>query len=152
MKIVQATIENAEEILKLQKLAYHSEAELYNNYNISPITQTIGEIKDQFKNHIFLKALSEVEIVGTVRAYEKDGTCYIGRLAVSPKMQNQGIGRALLVEIESYFKANRFELFTGTKSEKNINLYQRSGYSIFKKEKQGCGGAVEICYMEKFCK
>lgn len=44
MEIVQASVTDAEEILKLQKLAYQIEAERYNDYNIPPLKQTIEEI------------------------------------------------------------------------------------------------------------
>jgi len=152
MKIIQAAVKDAEEILKLQRLAYRSEAELYNDYEISPLKQTINEMLGQFKTHLFLKAASKGQIIGTVRAYEKDGTCYVRRLAVSPEMQNQGIGTALMKKIEGCFKAGRFELFTGAKSAKNIHLYQKLGYSVFRKEQHGCGGSIEIVYMEKFRK
>lgn len=125
MEILQATIADAEEILTLQKLAYQSEAERYSNYNIPPLTQTPDEIKDQFRNHIFLKAISEGRTIGTVRAYEENGTCYIGRLAVHPNSQNRGIGTALMKAIEGYFKPQRFELFVGSRSDKNIYLYKK---------------------------
>ena len=56
MIIEQATVLDAEEILKLQKLAYLSEVEIYNDYSIPPLTQTIKEIEVEFKDYIFLKA------------------------------------------------------------------------------------------------
>jgi ribosomal protein S18 acetylase RimI-like enzyme len=59
--------------------------------------------KNQFKDHIILKAVSNDKIIGTVRAHEKGGTCYIGRLAIHPDLQNQGIGTALMKEIEKYY-------------------------------------------------
>ncbi|MDD2523419.1 MAG: GNAT family N-acetyltransferase [Endomicrobiaceae bacterium] len=153
MEILKASIKDAKEILDLQKTAFESEAELYGNYSIEPLNQSIEEIKQQFNSYIFLKAVSaDGSIVGTVRAFEKDGTCYIGKLAVSPKMQNNGIATLIMKEIEKYFKCNRFELFTGIKSEKNIHLYKKLGYSVFKKEQKGCGGGVEIVYMEKSVK
>lgn len=151
MEILQATIADAEEILTLQKLAYQSEAERYSNYNIPPLTQTPDEIKDQFRNHIFLKAVSEGRTIGTVRAYEENGTCYIGRLAVHPDSQNRGIGTALMKAIEGYFKPQRFELFIGSRSDKNIYLYKKLGYAVCKTEKYGCGD-IEVFSMEKYCK
>lgn len=151
MEILQATITDAEEILKLQKLAYQIEAERYNDYNIPPLKQTIDEIKEQFKTHIFLKAVSEGEILGTVRAYEKDETCYIGKLAVLPNKQNQGIGTALMKEIEKYFIPKRFELFVGSKSDNNIHLYQKLGFNVYKTGNYECGH-IEILYMEKINK
>ncbi len=45
MFIKIANISDLEEILKLQKLAYKSEAEIYNDYSIPPLLQTIDEIK-----------------------------------------------------------------------------------------------------------
>ena len=148
MKISQATIEDAEEILSLQKLAYRIEAERYNDYNISPLTQTLEEIKAQFDNLIFLKAVARGKIIGTVRAHEEKGTCYVGRLAVRPEMQNRGVGTALMQEIEKYYKPKRFELFAGSKSDDNIHLYKKLGYHIFKKSKYEHGN-IEIYYMEK---
>jgi hypothetical protein len=88
MEILRANVIDAEKIMNLQKLAYRSEAERYNDYNITPLKQTLPEIIEQFKTNIFLKAVSENRIVGTVRAYEENDTCFIGRLAVDPEMQN----------------------------------------------------------------
>lgn len=148
-RILKAEITDAEEILKLQKSAYQIEAKRYNNYDILPLKQTLEELKSQFKNHIILKAVSDEKIIGTVRAYGKDGTCYIGRLAVSLDMHNQGIGTALMKEIEKYFTPKRYELFVGSKSDKNIYLYQKLGYNIFETNQYECGN-IEIFYMEKF--
>ena len=75
-------------------------------------------------------------IIGSVRAYSKEGTCYIGRLIGHPDFQNRGVGTKLMNEIEGIFKTcQRFELFTGDKSERNLYLYQKLGYRIFKKAK-----------------
>lgn len=147
-QILKAEMNNTEEILKIQKLAYKSEAKRYNNYDIPPLKQTIGELKKQFKNHIILKAVSSGEIIGTVRAYEKNGICYVGRLSVRPNMQNQGIGTSLMKKIEKYFNPERFELFVGSKSDKNIHLYQKLGYNIFETNQYECGN-IEIFYMKK---
>jgi ribosomal protein S18 acetylase RimI-like enzyme len=148
IQIVRSTVDDAREILKLQKLAYQSEAERYDNYDIPPLTQTIEEVIDQFKTHIFLKAISGGKMVGTVRAHEEHGICYIGRLAVHPDRQNLGIGTALMKAIEGYYRPERFELFVGSKSNKNIYLYRKLGYSIYKTDKYECGD-IEIYYMEK---
>jgi len=148
MKITQAKINDALAILNLQKLAYQSEAERYHDFKIPPLTQTLSEVKEQFKTNIFLKAVKKEQTVGTVRAYKKDKTCHIGRLAVHPLFQKQGIGTALMQAIEAYFPQKRFELFVGAKSDNNINLYQKLGYKIYKKGKHE-GTDIDIFYMEK---
>jgi ribosomal protein S18 acetylase RimI-like enzyme len=147
-EISKAQIIDADEILKIQKWAYQIEAKRYNNYDIPPLKQTLEELRSQFKDYIILKAVSNDKIIGTVRAHEKDGTCYIGRLAVHPNLQNQGIGTALMKEIEKYYTPLRYELFVGSKSDNNIHLYQRLGYNIYQKQQYECGD-IEIFYMEK---
>jgi ribosomal protein S18 acetylase RimI-like enzyme len=133
MIIEKATVSDAGELLALQKLAYRSEAEIYNDFNIPPLVQTLESMEEDFKNQFFLKAVLDGRIIGSVRAYSKEGTCSIGRLVVHPDFQNRGIGTRLMDEIEKIFSGcKRFELFTGDKSERNLRLYQKRGYRIFK--------------------
>lgn len=149
MSIEQATIEDAQEILALQKLAYASEAEIYNDFTIQPLHQTLDEIKDEFANQCFLKFCSDGRIAGSVRAYVKDEICFIGKLIVHPEYQNQGIGTKLLEEIENAFDhVTRYELFTGHKSQKNLHLYEKNGYKIFRRQK--LTNDLTIVSMEKY--
>jgi len=133
MIIENAVVGDAEEILALQKLAYQSEAEIYHDFTIPPLIQTSEEIEKDFESQIFLKAISDGKIIGSVRAYAKEGTCYVGRLIVHPDFQNHGIGKQLMGRIEEVFKGvPRFEIFTGHKSERNLHLYGKLGYRRFK--------------------
>jgi ribosomal protein S18 acetylase RimI-like enzyme len=127
-----ATVEDAAEILALQKAAYQSEALLYNSDSIPPLLQTLDEIQSQFATRLFLKAVEEERIVGSIRGYQDGTTCHIERLFVEPERRGRGIGSGLLEAIESHFpQAERFELFTGHKSESNLRLYERAGYRVF---------------------
>ncbi|MDD5108584.1 MAG: GNAT family N-acetyltransferase [Candidatus Omnitrophica bacterium] len=108
---------------------------MYNDFSLSPLTQTLEEIKSDFKNKVFLKSVMHDKAVGSVRAYMEENTCHIGRLIVHPSYQNYGLGRKLMHKIEAYFaQAARFEVFTGHKSRRNIYFHQRLGYKIFKRE------------------
>lgn len=148
MKIVVAKREDLPEILKLQKLCYLSEAKIYNVYNIPPLVQTLEVIEKDLSNQFFLKAVIDNKVIGSVRAYQKGETCYIGRLIVHPEYQNRGVGTKLMKEIEASFKdAKRFELFTGYKSSKNLYLYQKLGYTPFKTEEEQDG--PKLLHLEK---
>ncbi len=148
MIIERARASDAEEILSLQKLAFRREAVIYNDFNISPLVQTLNDIDKDFRRQIFLKATIEGRIIGSVRAFANGETCFVGRLVVHPDFQNQGIGTKLMNEIESLFRTcRRFELFTGNKSERNIYLYQKAGYKIFKTEK--ITDNITLVYLEK---
>ncbi len=133
--IEPALIEDAPRILELQKLAYQSEAEIYSDFSLSPLTQTLEELKQDFETKTFLKAVMNDKIIASVRAYVQADTCYIGRLIVHPLYQNLGIGQKLMTQIESYFGyVKRYELFTGHQSKRNIYFYKKGGYATFKTE------------------
>lgn len=149
MEIKIGKIENAYEILELQKLAYQSEAVLYNDYNIPPLRQSLNSIKSDFNKYLFLIVFDSEKIIGSVKAKEENDSCYIGRLIVHPNYQGRGIGTRLMNAVEGCFpNAKRFELFTGSKSFKNINLYKKVGYKIFKDNI--VSGEVGLVYLEKY--
>ncbi len=134
--IEQASIEDAKEILDLQKLSYRSEAAIYDDYTIPPLIQTLEEIQADINKQIFLKALANGKIVGSVRAYTRQKICLIGRLIVHPRHQNQGLGARLMDEIEKTFsRVESYELFTGHLSERNIHFYKKRGYKTFNSER-----------------
>lgn len=123
-------------ILELQKEAYRQEAEIYNNFNIQPLTQDIESLKLEWQNGIVLKAEKNGQIIGSARAKLVDNVCKIGKLIVKPDFQNRGIGKQLLQEIEKLFdNCSIYELFTGNKSEKNLTIYRKSGYQDCKEER-----------------
>ncbi len=148
VKIVQAGIDDASEILELQKIAYQKEAVLYDDWNIPPLIQTLSEIQYEMRKKIFLKAIRNERIIGSVRAYLNADSCIIGRLIVHPECQGKGIGTLLMQKIEGQFvNARRFELFTGAKSVDNIRLYQKLGYAEYRQE--NLPSKVRLVFMEK---
>ena len=149
MIIKTATIDDLPAILDLQKVCYLQEAEIYDTTEIPPLKETIKDLEIAFlQGTIFLKLEEKNEIIGSVRAYETDGTCYIGKLIVHPHFQNKGYGTQLLSSIESLFmNCDRFELFTGHKSSKNLYLYTKLGYREF--ERVFMYDGLELIFLEK---
>jgi GNAT superfamily N-acetyltransferase len=82
------------------------------------MTPTLEDIEASFHEHVFLKAVLNDAIVGSIRARIAEGSCFIGRLIVDPKFQHQGIGRRLLSTMEALYPGLRFELFTGHLSKR----------------------------------
>jgi ech hydrogenase subunit C len=149
LDILPAQIQDSQEILALQKLAYQGEAEIYNDFSLSPLTQTLEELRNDFKDKLFLKSVMHDKIIGSVRAFIDQGTCHIGRLIVHPSYQNYGLGKKLLQKIEETFpQAIRFEVFIGHKSRRNIYFYQKAGYKVFKLKR--VSEIRQRVFMEKF--
>ena len=147
--IVPANQDQLPAILHLQKECYQAEAALYNDYTIPPLTQTPESIREDFeKGILFLVALVDGNVIGSVRGFAENDTAYIGRLIVQSNFQNKGIGKALMSEIEFALNAcKRYELFTGFKSEKNLAMYGKLGYAEFKRQR--INEDLTLVYLEK---
>lgn len=131
LTISRAGEADATELLALQREAYQSEAEIYQDWSIAPLTETEGQFLQALRGQAILAARQDGRIVGSVRVELHETTCRIGRLFVSPHIQGKGLGRQLLQAAEGiYPAANCFQLFTGSKSVRNIALYQRLGYGL----------------------
>jgi ribosomal protein S18 acetylase RimI-like enzyme len=131
--ISDATDQDTEQILKLQYLGYQSEAELYGDWSIEPLTQTLESLREELAGRQVLVARLGDEVVGTVRGWVgEDGIGRISRLVVHPRMQGHGLGGRLLRAVEDRLAAQQevtaFQLFTGHRSLGNIRLYARQGY------------------------
>jgi ech hydrogenase subunit C len=156
---LRADKSDAPEILALQKIAYQSEAELYGDNSLPALQQTLEDLENDFERMpqreatvlgargaedsratdsdriIFLKAVVNGKIIGSIRGYAMDGTAYLSRLNVHPYFRRRGIGRRLLDEIEHVFpQVNRFETKTGHQSKRNLYQLAKRGYKTFKTE------------------
>jgi ribosomal protein S18 acetylase RimI-like enzyme len=148
ISIEPAGLDDAAEVLALQKLAFQSEAALWDDDTIPPLTQTLDQIAADFGSHRYLKAVEGGRIVGAVRGRLEHGTCHVGRLMVHPDLQNQGLGKRLMAAVEAHFpSAERFEIFTGEISLRNIHLYEKLGYRAFKTQR--LNAKVTLVFMEK---
>ncbi|MFD3552329.1 GNAT family N-acetyltransferase [Streptomyces goshikiensis] len=132
--ISAAAAEDVEQIFKLQYLAFQREAELYGNYRIQPLTQTLDSLKGELETDTVLVARLGDEVVGTVRGnVDEDGTAKIAKLCVHPRLQGHGLGARLLRAVEEALQGDggttRFRLHTGHKSESNLRLYRKAGYT-----------------------
>lgn len=148
IEIKDALNDDLGRILELQYLAYQSEAELLGTSDIPPLKQTLTEVEAEFKRGVILKAVeSSGTIIGSVRGWAEEGTLYVGKLIVHPEQQGHGIGSRLLEAIEERCPHTRCELFTSAKSVKNIRLYERIGYKVFRGEK--ISEQLSFVYLEK---
>jgi ribosomal protein S18 acetylase RimI-like enzyme len=147
---------DAPEILALQKVAYQSEAELYGDDSLPALQQSLEDLQNDFERRpnreasllgargqtedaddrvLFIKAVVNGKIIGSIRGFAVDDTAYLSRMMVHPYFRGRGIGRRLLEEIERAFpNVARFETKTGHHSKRNFFQLTQRGYSEFKRE------------------
>ncbi|MER5355357.1 GNAT family N-acetyltransferase [Kitasatospora sp. NPDC002551] len=150
--ISTADTDDAEQILKLQYLGYQSEAELYGDWAIEPLTQSLESLLTELtEQHVLVARLGD-EVVGTVRGrVGADGVARIGRLVVHPRMQRHGLGGRLLQALEQRLADDgaptSYRLFTGHRSLGNLRLYARQGYRQTAVEQ--VSGRLALVHLEK---
>jgi ech hydrogenase subunit C len=134
--IERAYVGDAPEILALQKIVYQNEAEIYNDASLTPLRQSLAEMRADFAGRVFLKAVAGGKIVGSVRGKLEQDTAHVGWLIVHPYFWNRGIGLRLLGAIEEHFPtARRFETFMGEKARYTMTPFQTMGYAMSRQEK-----------------
>ncbi|MBR1807185.1 MAG: GNAT family N-acetyltransferase [Selenomonadaceae bacterium] len=147
VSIMRADRADLPKILALQYTAYQSEAKLFSDQNIPPLMQTLSDIEAEFNAGIFLKAVTGDEIIGSVRGHVDGQTTYVGKLIVHPNRQGRGLGTKRLAAIERHSPTARYELFTSTRSLRNISLYERLGYKKFRERR--ITDELTFVYLEK---
>ncbi len=135
------------EILTLQRAAYATEAQLYDDPFLPALVQTAAELAEEITHSRGMVARAGARIAGALRWTTHDGTVHIGRITIAPDLQGRGIGTQLLRAAETASGASRAELFTGHLSAANIRLYEREGYKEFRRETLRPG--VELVYLAR---
>ena len=156
LELLRMTIADAGEVLTVQRAAYVSEAQLYNDPFLPALTQTLDEVIAEIESGGGFVLRKSGRLVGAVRTRVVSGLLHIGRLTVAPDMQGLGFGSILMnaaegeataTDEESSLAADAAILFTGKLSEANLRLYARRGYVETHREQLGTG--VELVHMRK---
>ena len=149
MAIAVVAEQDLDQILQLQKRAFHGQALIYNDFSLPPLTQTIDDLKKEFRDKTIYKVEQDGKIIASIRCFRKNNILYIEKLIVDPDCQNKGIGTSIMREVEAKYShiVNRFALFTGDKSVRNIHLYTKLGYRELRQEPTSRG--FKLIYMEK---
>jgi predicted N-acetyltransferase YhbS len=114
-------------LLLVQQAAFGEYANLYTVSGWT--TETLDSLKeDAREKHIFV-AEAEGTVVGSVRFWTVAGVCIIRLLSVNPTNQGQGVGKALIREIEqAATDAHKFYACTMLRTARNIHLFMSLGY------------------------
>ncbi|QDB80131.1 GNAT family N-acetyltransferase [Georgenia sp. 311] len=122
----------AGELLTVRRAAFVTEAQLYGDPNIPALTQTLPELRADLARAdvVTLGAWAGTRLVGSIRVELEDERANLGRLAVVPDLQGQGLGTQLLMAVLEYLPEQTKEVwvFTGQDSKQNLSMYAKHGY------------------------
>jgi len=135
--ITKATSKDITALEKLINLAYRgeiskkgwaTEANLLEGKRI-----TLDQLEKIFedKNNTILKYTENNQIIGSVLLTDKGDKLYLGMLAISPELQNKGVGKKILQEAEVHALSlglSKIVMTVITIRAKLIEWYNRHGY------------------------
>jgi ribosomal protein S18 acetylase RimI-like enzyme len=123
---------DAGELLTVRRAAFVTEAQLYDDPHIPALTQTLDELRADLARPdvVTLAAWMGTRMIGSVRVGLEEDRALLGRLAVVPDLQGQGIGTKLLMSVLTYLPEDTKEVwvFTGQDSKQNLSLYAKHGF------------------------
>jgi N-acetylglutamate synthase-like GNAT family acetyltransferase len=152
INLIKASIDDAEEIYKMQIITFKPLLEKYQDYDLNPssekIEKTVARLNEEITDYYIIK-LKENSIGGIrIRRYEEGNLCKVGPLFILPEYQNRGIAQNVFKIIEKeYNPKNGWILDTILQEKGNCHLYEKIGYKktgeIKKNER------MDIIYYEK---
>jgi tRNA (guanine37-N1)-methyltransferase len=122
----------------LQLAAFLSEARLYDDYTIPPLTDDPAATTARLERGNVLMAVAGTRIVGSVQLVVDEAVGHVERLIVAPDWQGRGLGARLLRAAEQLAPAEvtSYTLDTGALSDRNLALYRKAGYRETGREAQ----------------
>ncbi|MER5476372.1 GNAT family N-acetyltransferase [Streptomyces sp. NPDC002734] len=131
--ISRATEQDAEQIFRLRYLCFQSEAVIYGDHRLGPLTESLADVRAEIASGIVCVARLGEEVIGAVYGrVTADDAGEIDGLCVHPRLQGHGIGARLLRAAEAAVTESSqvaaFRLSAGNRSEPGLRLYRRLGY------------------------
>jgi ribosomal protein S18 acetylase RimI-like enzyme len=131
IQIRLAVADEAAAIASVLHQAFVAYQSLYTAEAFAITTPTAAQIEQRWKEGPVWSVMKDGQLVGTVAAVAKNDALYIRSMAVAPNERGRGIGKMLLLELENFARAGRFQrmiLSTTPFLDHAIRLYEGCGF------------------------
>jgi ribosomal protein S18 acetylase RimI-like enzyme len=122
MEIVKASLRDLNALRKLEQISFDKDA--------WPLFDLIAVLT--FPEVIRFKAVEDGQMVGFVAGdpRPRDGWGWVATIAVDPRYQRRGIGRALLHQCEASLGVPRVRLTVRISNQGAVTMYEKEGYGL----------------------
>lgn len=150
--LLKATESDMREIWKMQVEAFKSLLEKYQDYDMSPATESYENVLNKYKqpwtSYFFI--IRNNEKVGVVRVIDKkDGSRKrIAPIWIMSAFRNQGLAQLAMREVEKLYDSHHWQLDTILQEQGNIYLYEKLGYNRID-EIENIKNGMDIVYFHK---
>ena len=131
IKLVKASIDDAEKIWSMQVKAFASLLEKYQDYDTNPGNETVDKVRQriEMKNSDYYFIYNNNIPVGSIRVRVMDnGEKRLSPIFILPEYRNQGIAQQAIMEAEKIYGAKHWLLETILEEKGNCYLYEKMGY------------------------
>jgi [ribosomal protein S18]-alanine N-acetyltransferase len=122
MEIQKANIMDLSALRKLEQISFDKDA--------WPLFDLIAVLT--FPEVVRFKAVEDGQMVGFVAGdpRPRDGWGWVATIAVDPRYQRRGIGRALLHQCEASLGVSRVRLTVRISNQGAVTMYEKEGYGL----------------------
>ena len=130
-------VEEAQDILAVQKEAFREDLERYKDHKTNPANEPIEKLIYKInKNHHYTILIDDIIIGGAEVRLDSEDECYINRIFLSPEYQDSGFGSQIMIFLETeYPSVKKWTLSTPHLNYRNHHFYEKFG---FKKVGEHC--------------
>lgn len=132
IKLVRASVSDAETIWEMQRAAFAELLEKYEDYETSPanepLDKTVNRLNSPESYFYFIRVGSEN--VGAIRVVDKKNgdDKRISPIFIMPEYRGNGYAQAAIKAVEAIHGASGWELDTILQEAGNCRLYEKTGY------------------------
>ena len=155
VKLIKASREDMKTIWLMQKEAFGDMLDKYQDYGISPATESFERIIEKYELegsfYYFISDDDENNLdVGVIRIIDKhDGSRKrISPIWIMPEYRNKGYAQAAVMEAERLHGSENWSLDTILQEKGNLHLYEKLGYHRTGKIEK-INERMDIVYYEK---
>ncbi|MBM7615879.1 GNAT family N-acetyltransferase [Alkaliphilus hydrothermalis] len=147
--IKRTNLDEVEELLEIQKSAFHEALERYQDYDTSPATEAKERLQYKIQHYHHYTIYMDDELIGGAEVRIKSVShCYLNRIYVNPTHQGKGIGKKVMLHLEGlYPQATTWSLNTPHMEYRNHYLYEKMGYRKIGEE--AFSDKMNLFYYEK---
>ena len=132
MQLLRCTVTDVELIREMQKEAFGSLLERYQDYDTNPANESLERItwKLQQPDSYFYRIEVDGETVGAIRVVDAGDSSRkrISPLFILPQYRGKGYAQAAILEVEKRHGSHNWELGTILQEIGNCYLYEKMGY------------------------
>lgn len=133
IELIKADESDAEEILRMQKIAFAELLDKYKDYDTSPANETLEKVLLRLRQpftYFYLIKLNGKNI-GAIRIVDKKDVNEAKRISplfILPEYRNNGYAQSAILQAEKIHGEYGWELDTIMQEPTNCHLYEKAGY------------------------